>query len=92
MTQLQGDGSGAWINHDANLSAIASDALSGMQPQNELYISLPVDTVVKFRVFHTEQELDNAINSINKKWLQIGDYRRYFTSSGALANPVTLRL
>lgn len=59
---------------------ISLNALSGMQPQNELYISLPIDTVVKFRVFHTEQELDNAINSINKKWLQIGDYRRYFTS------------
>lgn len=59
--------------------AISLDALSGMLPQNELFISLPIDTVVKFHVFRTEQELDDAIGSINKKWLQIGDYRRYFT-------------
>lgn len=60
--------------------AITLDALSGMLPQNELFISLPINTVVKFRVFRTEQELDDAIASINKKWLQIGDYRRYMTS------------
>ena len=27
-----------------------------------------------------EQELDDVISSINKKWLQIGDYRRYITN------------
>jgi hypothetical protein len=59
--------------------AITLDALSGMLPQNELYISLPIDTVVKFRVFRTEQELDDAIVAIDKKWLLIGDYRRYFS-------------
>ena len=70
--------------------AISLDALSGMLPQNELYVSLPIDTVVKFHVFRTEQELDDAIVSINKKWLQIGDYRRYFTGKEYLDDQETV--
>jgi len=61
--------------------AITLDVLSGILPQSELFIKFPIDTVVKFNVFRTQQELDEAIDSINKKWLQIGDYRRYFTSN-----------
>lgn len=30
VVQLQGDEAGEWINHDANLAAVASDAVSGM--------------------------------------------------------------
>lgn len=35
VTQLQGDGEGSWINHDASLTAVATDALSGMQDTSE---------------------------------------------------------
>ena len=35
VTALQGDGNGAWINHDANLTAIGADGLSGMVDTDE---------------------------------------------------------
>ena len=59
---------------------VSLDMLSGIQPQNNRYISLPIDTVIKFNVFKSEDELNEAVHSINKKWMQIGDYRRYFTN------------
>ena len=35
VTRLQGDAGGEWINHDANLDATGSDALSGMLDTDE---------------------------------------------------------
>jgi hypothetical protein len=58
--------------------------LSGIQPQNELFISLPINTIIKFEVFEDEAELDAAIETINSKWLQIGDYNRNFTDNIAV--------
>lgn len=55
---------------------ISLDALSGMLPQNERFITLPIDTLIQFGVFEDEEELDAAIDAINAKWLQIGDFRR----------------
>ncbi len=53
--------------------------LAAIHPQNELFISLPIDTVIKYEVFKDENELAKAVNEINKKWIQIGDYRRNVT-------------
>lgn len=58
---------------------ISLDALSGMLPQNELFITLPIDTLICLDIYESEEELDKAIAAVNDKWLQIGDYRRYFT-------------
>ncbi len=58
---------------------VSLDMLMRIEPQNELFISLPIDTVIKFDVFDDEAELDAAIDAINKKWLQIGDYGRHYT-------------
>jgi uncharacterized protein YdaL len=58
---------------------VSLDMLSHVAPQNELFISLPIDTVIKFHVFKDEVELDAAIDAVNNKWLQIGDYGRHFT-------------
>ncbi len=60
---------------------ISLAALSGMLPQNELFITLPIDTLLTFNVFKDEEELDAAVAEINRKWLQIGDYRRYTSSN-----------
>lgn len=60
---------------------VSLDLLTGIQPQNELFISLPIDTVIKFNVFKDEAELDAALEMINSKWLQIGDYNRNFTDN-----------
>ena len=73
---------GVYVFDDATFPyEVSMDVLSAIQPQNQLFISLPVDTVIKFDVFEDEAELDAAIAAINKKWLQIGDYRRYFTDN-----------
>jgi uncharacterized protein YdaL len=63
---------------------VSIDMLSGIQPQNELFISLPINTIIKFEVFEDEAELDAAIETINSKWLQIGDYNRNFTDNIAV--------
>jgi len=60
---------------------VSLDMLAGVQPQNELFISLPIDTIIKFEVFENEAELDAAIETVNSKWLQIGDYNRNFTDN-----------
>ncbi len=60
---------------------VSLDMLSGIHPQNELFISLPIDTIIKFDVFMDEVSLDTAIETINNKWLQIGDYNRNFTDN-----------
>lgn len=60
---------------------VSLDMLTGIHPQNELFISLPIDTVIKFNVFKDEAELDAALEMINSKWLQIGDYNRNFTDN-----------
>jgi len=69
------------FDHAAFPYEVSLDMLSSIQPQNQLFISLPVNTVIKFDVFEDEAELDAAIDAINQKWLQIGDYRRYFTDN-----------
>lgn len=69
---------------------VSLDMLSAIQPQNQLYISLPIDTVIKFDVFSDEAELDAAIAAINRTWLQIGDYRRYFTDDEYLYQEETV--
>ncbi len=55
---------------------VSIDALAAMLPQNELFITLPIDTVIKFNPFENEDDLDGMIDAINNKWLMIGDYRR----------------
>ena len=60
---------------------VSMESLTGIHPQNELFISLPIDTVIKFNVFKDEAELDAALEMINSKWLQIGDYNRNFTDN-----------
>lgn len=60
---------------------VSLESLTGIHPQNELFISLPIDTVIKFNVFKDEAELDAALEMINSKWLQIGDYNRNFTDN-----------
>ena len=60
---------------------VSLDMLMRVEPQNELFISLPIDTIIKFNVFADEAELDAAIKAVNKKWLQIGDYGRNFTDN-----------
>ena len=60
---------------------VSLESLTGIHPQNELFISLPIDTVIKFHVFKDEAELDAALEMINSKWLQIGDYNRNFTDN-----------
>lgn len=60
---------------------VSLDMLTRIQPTNELFISLPIDTVVKFDVFKDESELDGALNAVNKKWMQIGDYGRNYTDN-----------
>ena len=61
--------------------AVSLDMLMRIQPVNELFISLPIDTVIKFKVFEDEADLDAALETINQKWLQIGDYRRNYTDT-----------
>ena len=51
---------------------VSFEMLSAIQPKNQLFISLPINTVIKLDVFEDEAELDAAIDSINQKWLQIG--------------------
>lgn len=58
---------------------VSMNMLASIKPQKELFISLPIDTVIKFEVFEDYDELNGAIDTLNKKWLQIGDYRRNFT-------------
>lgn len=58
---------------------ISLDMLSGVQPQTQMFISVPINTVIVFDVFEDEEDLDAAISAVNQKWLQIGDYRRFFT-------------
>ncbi len=60
---------------------VSLESLTGIHPQNELFISLPIDTVIKLNVFKDEAELDAALEMINSKWLQIGDYNRNFTDN-----------
>lgn len=67
------------FEHDTFPYAVSMDMLSSIQPERERFISLPIDTVLVFPVFHDETELNDAVNAINKKWVQIGDYRRFFT-------------
>jgi hypothetical protein len=69
----------AIYNEPVTPYAISLDALSGMLPQNELFITLPIDTVVCLDIYKSEEDLDDAIAAVNSKWLQIGDYRRHFT-------------
>ncbi len=47
-TQLAGDGAGRWLNHDANLTLTASDALSGMVDTAEFPFDQP--PIVKLTV------------------------------------------
>lgn len=58
---------------------VSLDMLSGVHPQNELFITLPIDTVIKFDMFKDEDALDKAVNEINHKWMSIGDYGRNFS-------------
>jgi hypothetical protein len=58
---------------------VSLNMLMRIQPTNELFISLPIDTIIKYDVFADEDELDSALTAINQKWIQIGDYRRNFT-------------
>ena len=53
---------------------VSIEMLAKIEPTNELFVSLPIDTVIKYDVFESEEEIDSAIEIINKKWLQIGDY------------------
>lgn len=48
VTQLQGNGNGQWLNHDADLTVSATDALSGMQDTTEFPFDDP--PVVKLTV------------------------------------------
>ncbi len=63
---------------------VSLDMLAGVHPQNELFISLPIDTIIKFEVFEDKAALDAAIETVNSKWLQIGDYNRNFTDNIAV--------
>ncbi len=80
----------AIYNEPVTPYAISLDALSGMLPQNELFITFPVDTVVCLDIYRSEEDLDKTIAAVNSKWLQIGDYRRYFTDVQYLDNPETV--
>lgn len=60
---------------------VSLDMLMRIQPTNELFISLPIDTIIKYDVFADEDELTAALTTINKKWIQIGDYRRNYTDT-----------
>ena len=62
--------------------SISLEALSAILPQNELFISLPIDTVLRFDLPKSEAELDAMIDALNEKWLQIGDYGRYSAGDG----------
>ena len=74
------EGNGVHIYEEAMLPyEVSLDMLTGIHPQNELFISLPTDTVIKLKPFEDEAAIDAAIEAINGKWLQIGDYRRNFT-------------
>ena len=53
---------------------VSGKMLAGIKPENELFISLPIASVIRFGVFEDEEELDSAIETLNSKWLQIGDY------------------
>ncbi len=59
---------------------VSIDMLAAIHPKNELYLDFPIDTVIKYKVFENERELNAALEIINKKWLQIGDYGRNFYS------------
>lgn len=60
---------------------VSLDMLMRIQPANELFISLPIDTIIKFDVFQDEAEIAAALETINQKWIQIGDYRRNYTDT-----------
>lgn len=47
VTQLRGDGNGGWVNHDLDLSAVASDALSGMHDTDEYPGDAPPGTFLR---------------------------------------------
>lgn len=44
--ELRGDGGGEWMDHDANLQAVASDAVSGMADTGEFPADAPPRTVL----------------------------------------------
>lgn len=58
---------------------VSLDMLASVHPRNELFITFPIDTVIKFNMFKDEAELDKAVNEINHKWMSIGDYGRNFS-------------
>jgi len=60
---------------------VTMDMLTRIEPTNELFISLPIDTLIRYDVFGDADELDKALAAINQKWIQIGDYRRNFTDT-----------
>ncbi len=53
---------------------VSEKMLAAIHPENELFISLPIETVIKYGPFETEDELDLAVDLLNKKWIQIGDF------------------
>lgn len=48
VAQLQGNGDGGWVNHGLDLTAVASDALSGMQDTDEYPGDAPPEIFLRF--------------------------------------------
>ncbi len=58
---------------------ISLDMLGGIISHDNQYIEFPINTMLKYQLFENEDELDNAIKILNRKWLHISDYKMNFT-------------
>ena len=57
---------------------ISFDDIRGIEHGKRNFGALPVDTMLRYRLFETEDELDMAIRELNDAWLSLASYKTRF--------------
>lgn len=69
-----------WFPMEFKPYEITLDQLFRIQSSEKSFGTFPFDTMIVLSLPNTAEELDEIIDSINSKWLSIGNYRKKFTN------------